>query len=50
MKIALDPYMIRHLPLDRLPHAVAELGYDQIELSPRSDFLDWWVTVSYTHL
>lgn len=43
MKIALDPYMIRHLPLDRLPHAVAELGYDQIELSPRSDFLDWWV-------
>ncbi|RQR59424.1 sugar phosphate isomerase/epimerase [Burkholderia sp. Bp9125] len=43
MKIALDPYMIRHLPLDRLPHAVAELGYDQIELSPRGDFLDWWV-------
>lgn len=43
MKIALDPYMIRHEPLDRLPHAVAELGYDQIELSPRSDFLDWWV-------
>ncbi len=41
MKIALDPYMIRHEPLDRLPHAVAELGYDQIELSPRSDFLDW---------
>ena len=43
MKIALDPYMIRHECLDRLPHAVAELGYDQIELSPRSDFLDWWV-------
>jgi myo-inositol catabolism protein IolH len=43
MKIALDPYMIRHEPLDRLPHAVAQLGYDQIELSPRSDFLDWWV-------
>jgi myo-inositol catabolism protein IolH len=43
MKIALDPYMIRHVPLDALPHAVAELGYDQIELSPRSDFLDWWV-------
>ncbi|MHA6827375.1 sugar phosphate isomerase/epimerase family protein [Ralstonia pseudosolanacearum] len=43
MKIALDPYMIRHLPLDALPGAVAELGYDQIELSPRSDFLDWWV-------
>ncbi|SIS08924.1 myo-inositol catabolism protein IolH, partial [Sphaerotilus natans] len=27
MKIALDPYMIRHLPLTELPAAVAELGY-----------------------
>ncbi len=35
--------MIRHLSLTALPGAVAELGYDQIELSPRSDFLDWWV-------
>ena len=35
MKIALDPYMIRHEPLDRLPQAVAELGYAHIELSPR---------------
>jgi myo-inositol catabolism protein IolH len=43
MKIALDPYMIRHLSLRELPAAVAALGYDQIELSPRSDFLDWWV-------
>ena len=43
MKIALDPYMIRHLSLAELPGAVAALGYDQIELSPRSDFLDWWV-------
>ena len=43
MKIALDPYMIRHLSLEQLPGAVANLGYDQIELSPRSDFLDWWV-------
>lgn len=43
MKIALDPYMIRHLPLRELPAVVAALGYDQIELSPRSDFLDWWV-------
>jgi myo-inositol catabolism protein IolH len=43
MKIALDPYMIRHLSLEQLPGAVAALGYDQIELSPRSDFLDWWV-------
>ena len=43
MKIALDPYMIRHLSLPELCRATAELGYDQIELSPRSDFLDWWV-------
>ena len=43
MKIALDPYMIRHLSLAELPRAVAALGYDHIELSPRSDFLDWWV-------
>lgn len=43
MKIALDPYMIRHLSLPDLCRATADLGYDQIELSPRSDFLDWWV-------
>ncbi len=43
MKIALDPYMIRHLSLPELCRATAELGYDQIELSPRSDFFDWWV-------
>jgi myo-inositol catabolism protein IolH len=43
MKIALDPYMIRHVGLAELPAAVAALGYDQIELSPRADFLDWWV-------
>ncbi len=43
MKIALDPYMIRHLALPELCRATAELGYDQIELSPRADFLDWWV-------
>jgi len=34
MKIALDPYMIRHVALSELPAAVAALGYDQIELSP----------------
>ena len=43
MKIALDPYMIRHLALPELCRATAELGYEHIELSPRSDFLDWWV-------
>jgi myo-inositol catabolism protein IolH len=43
MKIALDPYMHRHVPLLELPQFVAELGYEYIELSPRADFLDWWV-------
>ncbi len=43
MKIALGPCMIRHLSLPELCRATAELGYDQIELSPRADFLDWWV-------
>lgn len=43
MKIALDPYMHRHLALPDLVAKTAELGYDQIELSPRADFLDWWV-------
>jgi len=43
MKIALDPYMHRHLPLVELPRLAAELGYEYLELSPRSDFLDWWV-------
>ena len=42
MKIALDPFMHRHLPLERLPSKVAELGYDWIELSPRADFLEWF--------
>ena len=43
VKIALDPYMHRHLSLEELPRKVAELGYEWIELSPRDDFLAWWV-------
>ncbi len=42
MKIALDPFMHRHLSLEELPSKVAELGYDWIELSPRGDFLEWF--------
>lgn len=42
MKIALDPFMHRHLSLEKLPSKVAELGYDWIELSPRGDFLEWF--------
>ena len=42
MKIALDPFMHRHLSLEELPSKVAELGYEWIELSPRADFLEWF--------
>ena len=35
--------MHRHVPLLELPAFVANLGYEYIELSPRADFLDWWV-------
>lgn len=43
MKIALDPFMHRHLSLEELPRLAAKLGYQYIELSPRPDFLEWWV-------
>jgi len=43
MKIALDPYMHRHLSLPEIARLTAELGYEYLELSPRADFLDWWV-------
>ena len=42
MKIALDPYMIRHIPLVELPGVVADHGYEWIELSPREDFLPFF--------
>ena len=42
MKIALDPFMHRHLGLEALPAKVAGLGYEWIELSPRADFFEWF--------
>ncbi|MFE8017872.1 sugar phosphate isomerase/epimerase family protein [Streptomyces antibioticus] len=42
MKIALDPYMIRNVPLLQLPAVVAESGYEWIELSPREDFIPFF--------
>jgi myo-inositol catabolism protein IolH len=42
MKIALDPYMLRGVPLLELPRKVADLGYKYIELSPRDDFLPFF--------
>lgn len=43
MKLALDPYMFRDVPLDELPGLVADLGYQYIELSPREDFIPFFV-------
>ena len=43
MKIALDPYMLRKVPLLELPRTVADLGYHYIELSPRDDFLPFFL-------
>lgn len=44
LKLALDPYMFREVPLMELPALVAKLGYEWIELSPREDF-----TPFFTH-
>ena len=43
MKITLDPYMHRHTPLLELPALVANLGYEYIELSPREDFMPFFL-------
>ncbi len=43
MKLALDPYMFRATPLLELPALVAELGYEYIELSPREDFMPFFL-------
>jgi myo-inositol catabolism protein IolH len=42
VKLALDPYMFRHVPLPELPRLVADLGYEYLELSPREDFLPFF--------
>ena len=43
MKLALDPYMLRSVPLLELPGVVADLGYEHIELSPREDFTPFFL-------
>ena len=43
MKIALDPYMFRSTPLLELPAVVADLGFEYIELSPREDFMPFFL-------
>jgi myo-inositol catabolism protein IolH len=43
MKIALDPFMFRHLPLPDVVRTAADIGYEYVELSPRDDFLPFFV-------
>jgi myo-inositol catabolism protein IolH len=43
VKLALDPYMMRSTPLLELPGVVADLGYEFIELSPREDFMPFFL-------
>jgi myo-inositol catabolism protein IolH len=43
MKIALDPYMLRKLPMDQMVRTVADIGYEYIELSPREEFMPFFL-------
>jgi myo-inositol catabolism protein IolH len=43
MKIGLDPYMMRGLALPEMIRTVAEIGYRYIELSPREDFMPFFL-------
>ena len=43
MKLAIDPYMFRSTPLLELPGLVADLGYRYIEMSPRDDFIPFFL-------
>ncbi|NKQ55440.1 sugar phosphate isomerase/epimerase [Amycolatopsis sp. K13G38] len=43
MKIALDPYMLRKLPMTEMVRTVAEIGYEYIELSPREEFMPFFL-------
>lgn len=43
MKVALDPYMLRNLPLPQVCEIAARVGYRYIELSPREDFIPFFV-------
>jgi myo-inositol catabolism protein IolH len=43
MKIALDPYMMRDRSLTEVVRIAAGTGYDAIELSPREDFIPFFL-------
>jgi myo-inositol catabolism protein IolH len=43
VKIALDPYMFRRLPMSEMIRTAADIGYRYIELSPRDDFMPFFL-------
>jgi myo-inositol catabolism protein IolH len=43
VKIALDPYMLRERPLGDVCAIAADVGYEYLELSPREDFIPFFV-------
>ncbi|NBH10941.1 sugar phosphate isomerase/epimerase family protein [Amycolatopsis sp. SID8362] len=43
MKIALDPYMLRAMPMTEMVRTVADIGYEWIELSPREEFMPFFL-------
>ncbi|KOX17819.1 sugar phosphate isomerase/epimerase [Nocardiopsis sp. NRRL B-16309] len=42
MKIAIDPFMFRGLPMAEMVRTVADMGYSYIELSPRAEFMPFF--------
>src|SRR5437588_10998153 len=43
MKIALDPTMLRAMPMAETLRTVRDIGYDYLEFSPREDFMPFFV-------
>ncbi|GAB2484941.1 sugar phosphate isomerase/epimerase family protein [Nocardiopsis aegyptia] len=43
MKIAIDPFMFRDLPMAEMVRTVADMGYSHIELSPRAEFMPFFL-------
>src|SRR6478735_10954841 len=39
MKLAVDPTMLRHLPVPDVLRTVADVGFEHVELAPRLDVL-----------
>lgn len=49
VKIALDPYMLRNRSLGDVCAIAADIGYEYLELSPREDFIPFFVHPRVDH-